>query len=235
MDCALCRIGILGTVFPQIREVPMDFETFFQSLFSLLKSGDNVYYVLYASATCILTQIFKKIFVNKVKVDVLHKFDFAVILPFLLGAVFAAVDLICVRNVAFSLDFVTKFVVGATTIGALATVIFKFFSSLSGQSLKSLLKDDVFGAFYTQLLYFGKIRELLLNKEISLKDFVAQVKMLSSNALEIYKSDEPCEVKRDRLTKMLTGIVDGESISACAEVLNKALIAVTESKSKTEK
>lgn len=205
----------------------MDFETFLQSLFSLLKSGDNVYYVAYAAVTCLLTQIFKKIFVNKVKVDVLHKFDFAVILPFVFGAVFAAVDLVFVRHVAFSLDFVAKFVISATTIGALATVIFKFFSSLSGQSLKSLLKDDVFGVFYSQLLYFGSVRQRLLDGEISLKDFISEVKLVAANALEIYRTEEAAEIKKDKLYKLLNGIVDAQSLNSCIAVLHNALLAVT--------
>ncbi len=204
----------------------MDFETFLQSLFSLLKSGDNVYYVAYAAATCVLTQIFKKIFVNKVKVDVLHKFDFAVILPFVFGMVFATIDLVFVRSVSFSVDFATKLVVSATTIGALATVIFKFLSSLSGQSLKSLLKDDVFGVFYSQLLYFGNVRQRLLNSEITLKDFIAEVKLVSANAVEIYKSEEATEIKKDKLYKLLTGIVDASSLNSCIAVLHDALLAV---------
>lgn len=205
----------------------MDFETFLQSLFSLLKSGDNVYFVAYAAITCVLTQIFKKIFVNKVSVDVLHKFDFAVILPFVFGGGFAAIDLVFVRKIAFSFDFVTKFVVSATTIGALATVIFKFFASLSGQSLKSLLKDDVFGVFYSQLLYFGNVRERLLNKEISLKDFVSEVKLIAKNAVEIYRTEETDEIKKDKLYKLLNGIVDATSLNSCIAVLHDALLAVT--------
>lgn len=204
----------------------MDFETFLQSLFSLLKSGDNVYYVAYAAVTCLLTQIFKKIFVDKVKVDVLHKFDFAVILPFVFGMIFATIDLVFVKCVRFSLEFVTKLVVSATTIGALATVIFKFLSSLSGQSLKSLLKDDVFGVFYSQLLYFGNVRQRLLNSEITFKDFISEVKLLSANAVEIYKTDESTEIKKDKLYKLLTGIVDASGLNSCIAVLHDALIAV---------
>ena len=59
----------------------MDFEVFIESLLKLFNNGDNAYFVLYAVVTCLLTQVLKKLFVNKVRVDVLHKFDFAVILP----------------------------------------------------------------------------------------------------------------------------------------------------------
>lgn len=206
----------------------MDFETFIQSLLSLVKSGDNLYYVLYALLTCGLTQIVKKIFVSKVKVDVLHKFDIAVILPFLFGTAFAAIDLVFAKKTPFSFDFVTNLFVTATTVGALATVIFKFVSSLSGQSLKGLMKNDLFGVFYTQLLYFGNVREQLLSKQLAMKDFVSQVKLLSANALKIYQTEDTLEVKKDKLFRLLEGIVARESISCCVEVLNSALAAVVE-------
>ena len=168
----------------------MDFEAFFNSLFALLKNSDNMYYVLYALATCLLTQLTKKFIVNKVKVDVLHKFDFAVVLPFVFGLGFATFDQIVVLHAPFSFNFLLKLVVSATTIGALASVMFKFVSSLSGQSLKSLLKDDLFGIFYTELLYFGNVRTQLMSKEITFKDFVAQVKLLATNAVAIYKTED---------------------------------------------
>lgn len=210
----------------------MDFETFFNSLFSLLKNSDDLYYVLYALATSLLTQIFKKFVVNKVKVEVFHKFDFAVILPFVFGLGFAAIDLILVRHAEFSFKFVTQLVVSATTVGALASVIFKFVSSLSGQSLKSLLKNDVFGVFYSELLYFGNVRTQLLNKEITFKDFIAQVKLLSSNALAIYKTDDSEEVKKDKLARLLSGVITNENILLCADTLNSSLIALTQTSDK---
>ena len=125
----------------------MDFETFVKSLLSYIKDGDNVYFLVYAVATCLLTQLVKKLFLNKTKVEVMHKFDFAEILPFLFGVVFAGHLMGSIHPVQFSAQFVTQLVITAATLGALATVIFKFVSSLSGKSMKSLLKDDVFGVY----------------------------------------------------------------------------------------
>ena len=212
----------------------MDFETFINSLFSLLKNGDNLYYVLYALATCVLTQIVKKFVVNKVSVEVLHKFDLAVVLPFVFGLGFAAVDLIFVRHAEFSLGFVTQMAVCAATVGALASVIFKFVSSLSGQSLKSLLKDDVFGVFYTQLLYFGTIRTQLVNKEISFKEFVAQVKLLSANAVAIYRKEDSAEIKKAKLANLLSGVITSDNMRLCTEVLNSSLIALYSTSKQTD-
>lgn len=202
----------------------MDYETILESLLSMLKSGGNAYFVLYAVATCILTQIVKKLFVSKVKVDVLHKFDFAVILPFILGAAFACLDVFCVSKVSsLSFDVIYRLLVSAAAIGALAGVLFKLCSSLSGKSIKSMLKDDVFGIFYTQLMYFGNVREQLINKKLTLSEFVNQVKLVSTNAVDIYKQDLDENAKRQKLAELLNGIVDEHSVSACLNVLNVAL------------
>ena len=90
--------------------------------------------------------------------------------------------------------------------------------------MNSLLKDDVFGIFYTQLLYYGNVRQQLLDKTITLRDFFAQVKLIAANAEKIYVQDMSEDDKRRKLFELLNGVVDAESISACVNVLNKALI-----------
>jgi len=218
---------ISGTVFRTCKgEIQiMDFEVFIESLLNFIKSSDNAYFVMYAAATCVLTQIAKKLFVSKVKVDVLHKFDFAVILPFIFGAVFAVIDIFAVKRVGvFSIETAADLAVDAAAIGALASTLFKSFSSISGKKLSKLMSDDVFGMFYTQLLYYGNVREQLLNKTITLQGFIDQVKLVSANAADIYKSDETEDVKRQKLAKLLMGIIDEDSVNVCVNVLNKALI-----------
>ena len=206
----------------------MDFETFIQSLFNFIKNCDNAYFLAYAVATCLATQLCKKLFVNKVDVDIKHKFDFAVVLPFIFGTVCAVVDEIFVQKVTqFTWAIVADTAVSATTIGALATVIFKFVSSLSGKSMKSILKDDLFGAFYTQLLYFGSLRQKLLSKEMSLTDFVSSVKLVCQSAKEIYLQNISPDDKRRKLADLLKGIVDDQSISACLDVLHQTMQTLT--------
>ena len=206
----------------------MDFETFIQSLFNFIKNCDNAYFLVYAIATSLATQLCKKLFVNKVDVDIKHKFDFAVVLPFVFGTVCAVVDEIFVQKVTqFTWAIVADTAVSATTIGALATVIFKFVSSLSGKSMKSILKDDLFGAFYTQLLYFGSLRQKLLSKEMSLTDFVSSVKLVCQNAQEIYAQNITPDEKRRKLADLLKGIVDDQSISACLDVLHQTMQTLT--------
>lgn len=210
------------------RITKMDFETFIQSLFNFIKNCDNAYFLAYAVVTCLATQLCKKLFVNKVDVDILHKFDFAVILPFVFGAVCAVVDAIFVKRVAkLTFAVLMACAVDTATIGALATVIFKFVSSLSGKSMKSILKDDLFGAFYTQILYFGSARQKLLNKEMTLADFVASVKLVCQNAQNIYAQDIPDVEKRYKLANLLNGIIDDQSIGTCIDVLDKTMQTFT--------
>ena len=201
----------------------MDFATFISSLLRYLSNSDSAYFVTYAAVTCLLTQLVKKLVVNKVQVDILHKFDFAVVLPFIFGLIFAVIDAFLVEKAAFSLMVVFNVLVNCVSIGAMASLIFKFVSSLSGQSLASLMKNDVFGVFYTQLLYFGNVREQLLDKTLTMKDFIAEVKVISANALEIYRSGDHIELKRARLSKLLSGIVDDKSIETCINALHQAL------------
>lgn len=203
----------------------MDYETVLESLLSMLKSGGDAYFVLYAIATCILTQIVKKLFVSKVKVDVLHKFDFAVVLPFIFGLAFACADAFWVNKAErLGFDVIYRIAVSAAAIGALAGVMFKLCSSLSGKSLKSMLKDDVFGIFYTQLMYFGNAKEQLVNKQLTLGEFVNQVKLVSSNAVAIYETDADENAKRQKLAELLRGIVDENGVNACLNLLNAALV-----------
>ena len=206
----------------------MDFETFFALLKDYIVSGGNAYFVLYAIATCLLSELCKKIFVNKAKVDVLHKFDFAVIFPFIFGLAFSVIDTFLVDGVRiFNLSIALRLLLYGAAIGAFSSTLYKLYKAISGQSLSSLMKNDVFGVFYTQLLYFGNIREQISNKKLTMKDFIAQVKLLAANAESIYKSDTSADSKRCQLAKLLSGIIDDKNISACLSALNEALIAYT--------
>lgn len=203
----------------------MDFETFVESLLRFVQSSDNAYFVLYAVATCVLSQIAKKLFVSKVKVDVLHKFDFAVVLPFVFGAVFAVLDVFCVKHVeVFDCKTIGSLLVNAAAIGALATTVFKLISSCNGDKLSRLLCDDAFAIFYAQLMYLGNAREQLLSKSITLKQFYNEVKLISANAVDIYKQDLAEEAKRQKLAQLLAGIIDENSVNTCVNSLHKALL-----------
>ena len=209
----------------------MDLETFVTLLRQYFANSNNAYFVLYAVATCLLSELCKKIFVNKAKVDVLHKFDFAVVFPFIFGLAFSVIDVYLVDGVRiFDFSIVLRLVLYGIAIGAFASTLYKLYKSISGQSLSSLMKNDVFGVFYTQLLYFGNIREQITSKKLTMKDFISQVKLLAANAESIYKSEDSADSKRCQLAKLLSGIIDERSIDTCINALNEAMIVYTAKK-----
>ena len=209
----------------------MDLQTFVSLVRQYVVEGGNAYYIVYALVTCLLTQLIKKLFVNKAKVDVLHKFDVAVILPFIFGVGFAVLDVFVVQGArTFNLSMALSLVVSSLAIGALASTVFKLVKSISGQSLSSLMKNDVFGVFYTQLLYFGNVRSQLADKTLTLTDFIEQVKLLAAKAKSIYETDDSVDAKRCQLAKLLGGIIDEKSIETCINTLNEALISYTSKK-----
>lgn len=201
----------------------MDFATFASRAASLAQS-DGAYYILYAIAACLLTQLAKRLFVNKAKVDVLHKFDWAPLLPYIFGLAFALLDEFAVKKSAFALSSVLRAALAALAIGSLACCGYRFVHSLSGQSLSALMKDDVFGVFYNQLLYFGNVRQQISEKKLTLEDFVAKVKLLASDAEAIYKQEGSVDSKRCRLAVLLKGIIDDDSIETCVNAINQALV-----------
>ena len=209
----------------------MDFATFVSLLKQYFVNSDNAYFILYALTSCLASELLKKLFVNKTKVDVLHKFDLAVIFPFIVGFVLAVFDVYVVQAVrTFNLSIVLRIVVSTLSIGALASTMFKLVKSISGQSLSSLMKNDIFGIFYTQLMYFGNIRQQLVDKTITLQDFIEQVKLISANAKSIYTSEESVDSKRCQLAKLLSGIIDEKSLETCINAINEALVAYTAGK-----
>ena len=68
----------------------------------------------------------------------------------------------------------------------------------------------------------------MTDKTASMSDFVAQVKLLAANAKSIYSADASEDDKRQRLTELLSGIIDSDSIATCVNALNKALINLTD-------
>ena len=202
----------------------MDLEIFIQTVLTLLKDSKNFYFLLYAVASSVLTQIVKKLFVNKVKVEIFGKFNLAVILPFCFGAIFAVLDAIFVNKVGVvNFNTVYGVVIETTAIGATATAIFKLVSSMSGQSLTSLKKDETFACIYTQLIYFGCVREQLKDGTLTLANFVSQVKLVRDNAQVIYTSDDTDERKKTRLAKLLSGVVSDQYVNVVLDTLHQAL------------
>ena len=203
----------------------MDFATFMSQFGGL--SCDNAYLLLYAIATCLLTQAVKKLFIDRAKVEILHKFDPTPLLPFIFGTVFAVIDVYVVQGArGFGFSDLMHIALTAIAIGALASTGFRFVNSVSGQSLSSLMKNDVFGVFYTQLLYIGGIRERIKDNKLTMQEFINTVKQLTASAEDICKQDCNAETKRKLLAELLDGLVDESGIDACVSAIFDALTAL---------
>jgi len=202
----------------------MEWDTFIQNLLTLLKNAKNLYFLFYAAGACLLTQIVKKVVVNKVKTEIFRKFNFATLLPFVFGLLFAVVNAVFVEKTT-SWDFNACYgvFVEATAIGATATVIFRTASALSGKSLKTLKQDEVFNCFFTQLTYFQSVRERLEKGELSLADFVNEVKFVTENAKAVWSEDESTETKKLRLTKLVSSVFSVDDVSLLVDSLAKAM------------
>ncbi len=212
----------------------MDMEVFIRSVLDFIGKSNNFSYLAYSVLVCVLTEIVKKIFVKKVAVDVMHKFDVAVILPFIFGTLLAFADALCEVGLVFTAETVYNALVEGLSVGAFATLIFKFGKSISGNSLSNLLKDDVFGIFYTQMLYFGTAKQQMQEGSLTFTEFLQQVQLVASKAQEIYSAEDDDEVKRSKLVQLMGGIVSSQTMSQAVAVIHRALLSHYE-KSETNK
>lgn len=203
----------------------MDMEVFIRSVLDFIGKSNNFSYIAYSVVVCVLTEIVKKIFVKKVSVDILHKFDVAVVLPFIFGVIIAFANMFFEVGLVFKAQFVYNAIVEGLSVGAFATLLFKFCKSLQGTSLSNLLKDDVFGIFYTQMLYFGTAKQQMQEGKLSFSEFLQQVSLVASKAQEIYTTSETDDVKRNKLVQLMGGIVNSQTMVQAVSAIHNALIA----------
>lgn len=209
----------------------MDSSNFFQSLGTYFSDSGNAYFALYALATGLLTQLCKKLFVDKIKVDVFNKFDLASVFPYIFGVGFACIDVFWVNGVrAFNVQVIMRLLVTTVSVGAMSSVGFRFVSSLSGQSLSKLLKDDAFKLLYDQLLYFGNVRQQLQDKSLTFGEFLALVKQIADRANAICASDDSEADKRSQIAALLSDVVDDDDLDLCVNAVYTAMTRSTAGK-----
>lgn len=213
----------------------MNIETFVETVFAFIKNSQNIYFLAYSVLAYLLTQLVKKLIVNRVKVEIFHKFNIAVFLPFVFATIFSVMDKLVFNQAQFSMSLVYTVAIEGASIGAMASVIYRFIHALSGNSLTQLLKDDVIGIFYHQLVYFGSVKDQLKDGTLKLQDFLTQVKVVATNAKSIYATENEETVKRQQLTELLSGIITTENLSSAVSAIHKALMAsVTASNANTD-
>ncbi|MEG1528196.1 MAG: hypothetical protein RR248_00210 [Clostridia bacterium] len=192
--------------------------------------ASDAYLLIGALCCCFLTAIAKKMLINKVKVDVLHTFDPSTLFPYIFGIVICIVVSLCTNKTKF--DILISLQRGLIT-GALSTALYHLYQSVNKKGLKSLLKDDLFNLFYNQLLAFTSAPEQLLSKQISLPDLIGQAQTLANSAKSIYTEFTNKEIRTEKLTKLLGGIIDDEDVTNLLPLLDKALANYCGRKQKT--
>lgn len=203
----------------------MNVETIIQSLLTLFKNSSNVTYMLYAIVVCLLTQILKKIFVNKTKTEIMGTFNIAYILPFVLGMVASVLDrVLLLANWQWTFDCIYSVAVGGVAIGAISTVMFRLVSAITKQGLSAMLKDETFAIIYHQLIYFGSIRTQLTEGKVKLNDFLSQVKLVTANSKSIYQAETDDMTKKSQLSALFKGIIDNQSFASAVDAIHAALL-----------
>lgn len=214
----------------------MDLDQIISYIATLFESSNgNMLYIAYAIAVVVLTQITKKIFVDKVNIEIFHSFDIATILPFAYGLVAAIFDrLVIDQQWLWTGNFIYLVCLHATSIGAMAVVVFKIVSTITGNNMASLLKDDTFAIFYNQLVYFGSVKDQLASGELNFATFLDEVKLVVSNAKTIYNSTDSDKTKQTALSTLLGGIITTDNLVTVVEAIHKAMLALYSTDSDSE-
>lgn len=224
----------------------MDFKDTLQDLFGLLSNAESGVFLLFASLTTILVQVIKNNLINKLSIDLNHKFDPTVLLPFLFGVVFAILNFFVIKKVDFcGMESLISIFVDGLSIGATSVMIYRIFAVFDKNNVKTLCKDKVFYILYNELLIVTEVRKQLLNNEISFLDFLEKLREAQSGikALYFYQNAEQQEEKNDQdsnqhiddeekqkadlakiecLKALLSGIVSEDKLDEVANSLHKA-------------
>ena len=180
----------------------MDFNAIVESLMALVRhSGGAV--VVYACLVCLLTEIIKRLFIPKLKIDLNGKFDPTILVPFALGCCASVFHAMVVMKTGLSGAF-DNIVVNGLTIGATAMVIYRMLASLFGDSVKKLCKDDLFNLFYTEIFVYSDV--------------------VSEKAGEIYLSDLPDDQKKQKLAVLMSGLIDDGIIYKVIDPIHNLLV-----------
>ena len=205
----------------------MDFNAIIESLTAIVRhSGSAV--VVYAVVVCILTEIVKKLFIPKLKIDLLNKFDPTIIVPFALGCAASVFHSLAVQGVDLSSAF-ENVLVNGLTIGATSTVLYRMFVSVFCENVKKLKKDEIFNLFYTEIFVYSDIKEKLLDGQTTMKDFVSEVKLVSEKAVAIYQNAETDgDEKKQKLVSLMSGLIDDSVIFKAVEPIHNAMLKTFE-------
>ena len=179
--------------------------------------------VVYACIVCLLTEVVKRLFIPKLKLDLQNKFDPTIIFPFAFGCCLAVFDAVVVKHVGVQ-GALNTLVVDGLTIGATSTVLYRMFSSMFGNGVKKLQKDEIFAMFYNELFVYSDVKQKLLDGTMNYKTFLTEVSVVSQKAKEIYLQDIASECKKQKLIALMSGLVDDGIIAQIIQPIHNAML-----------
>jgi len=204
----------------------MDFNAIIEGLVALIRHS-SLSVVIYACVVCLLTEVVKRLFIPKLKIDLQKKFDPTIIFPFAFGCLCSLFNSLVIENTGISAMF-DNLLVDGLTIGATSTVLYRIFASAFGENLKKLKKDDVFNMFYTEIFTYTNAKQKLLDGQIDLKSFIAEIKLVAQKAEDIYSQEISADQKRQKLVMLMGGLVDDGIIYQVIEPIHNAMLRLFE-------
>lgn len=200
----------------------IDFEDALHGILTLIKGGGSDV-IIGAIITCIFTQLIKKIFINKSKIEIFKKFDPSVILPFIIGTICSLV-LSLIEYGTLNFDILYSILVNGLTYGATATVLFKLIWNFSSTNVKKLSKDELFSVIYPQMMLLENIKSKLLSRHLSLADFIIQVKQVVDGTKGIYNTDTDDNLKKLNLIELIHSVTSEIIEDVSIEYLHSQLL-----------
>ena len=200
----------------------MDFNAMIESLMALVRYS-SIAVVVYACIVCLLTEVVKRLFIPKLKLELQNKFDPTIIFPFAFGCCMAVFDAVVVRRVGVQ-GALNTLLVDGLTIGATSTVLYRMFVSMFGNGIKKLQKDEIFAMFYNELFVYSDIKQKLLSGQTDYKSFLTEVNIVSQKAKEIYVQDISPECKKQRLVSLMSGLVDDGIIAQIIQPIHNIML-----------
>lgn len=166
----------------------MELGTLFGDFVVMLIKTRGFAYFVETLVVVVLVQLLKKL-LPKLKIDLTGGFDPCVAAPFVFALLVVAIKMLLVDKTGWSGLLTDALLVDAVSVGATSVTVYKLFAASDKESLKNLMKDNVFSLVYSQIFLFSDARERLIDKSVKAVDFVAGIKELATELAGVYGED----------------------------------------------
>ena len=143
----------------------MELGTLFGDFVVMLIKTRGFAYFVETLVVVVLVQLLKKL-LPKLKIDLTGGFDPCVAAPFVFALPVVAIKMLLVDKTGWSGLLTDALLVDAVSVGATSVTVYKLFAASDKESLKNLMKDNVFSLVYSQIFLFSDARERLIHDAI---------------------------------------------------------------------